>query len=48
MERLEIDDVWVVTCDKHVNHDHATVELTNQVKQIPVETLDHLADELGN
>jgi hypothetical protein len=46
-ERLPNNDVWVVVCDKHADHDHATVELTDDVKQIPTETLSHLADELA-
>lgn len=46
LEYMERDGVWVVVCDKHADHSKATIELTDEVKDIPVETLSQIKDDL--
>jgi hypothetical protein len=45
-ERVEYDGTGITTCEKHVDHDNPTVELTDGVKEVPVGTLDHIVAEL--
>lgn len=45
-ERMD-DDTWVVVCDKHADHEsHATITLTDEVKQIPTGTLTQIVADL--
>jgi len=47
LELLPDDQTWVTVCPKHVDHDHHTIELTDEVKEIPFDTLHHLIEELA-
>lgn len=42
MEYLEFDDVWVVTCEEHVDEDNPHAELTDAIRNTPVDALTQL------
>lgn len=45
-EYMSRSDTWCVVCEKHVDDDKPTVELTDDVKQIPVGTLTQIKNDL--
>lgn len=38
---------WQVVCEQHVREENPHIELTEEIKELPAETLTHIKDELA-